>query len=483
MNDRMLLRGFFDIVIAFAAGAALWVRDAEDENPADGRWRSWIDPMLLPIVLAIETVIVAIQGRERLLMGWFGGICFNLVLQMSLYFALLFLVLPLLRKHFQARTVAALWLLPNFLYVFQYSWHRRDVPLFTVRVSETGLRIWLLVWLGVGALLFAGSFVRHFRFRRKILRGAEPVTDEDTVELWKALQLESGLRKPKYRLLIAPEAKTPLTIGLTRLTTRVLLPVGDYSQAELKLILTHELVHLRRGDVSAKLFYAFARAIAWFQPLTWLSMRRSAEDLELSCDEAVLLGEDGQRKDYARLLLSEAGDERGFTTCLSANARALKHRLEGILKPGKKHRGIWLISACLFALLISDGLAAVRFGGAPVRELLGDEPTVQSAAICYDGRIEMLDTAAFLDSGLWEEILTLEPEQLSGDYALNGERRLVVVVNAGGMHGSVSISEYGVQVQETLRDAGESRWLPGGGEDLLRRAEALRKESEFGYLD
>ena len=477
MSDRLLLRGVFDIFIAFVAGAVLWLQDAEDENPADGRWRSIISPMKLPIVLLLETILMAFQERERLLTGWFGSICFNLVLQMSVYFALLFLLLPLLRKHFQARTVAALWLLPNFLYVFQYSWHRRPAPLVTVRVPETGLKLWLYVWLGVAAILFLGSFFRHFRFRRRILRGAKPVTDAETLALWKELQLASGLRKPKYQLFTAPETRTPLTIGLTRHTTRVLLPVGDYSGAELRLILTHELVHLRREDVSAKLFYAFARSLGWFQPLMWLSMRRSAEDLELSCDEAVLLGEDEScRRDYARLLLTTAGDERGFTSCLSADAKALRHRLNGILRPGKKHRGVWLVSVCLFVLLISDGVAAVRFDAKPVSALLHGEATVRSVALCSDGRIETLDTEAFLASGLWEEILALESERLSGDYALDGETRLVAVVEADGKVGSVVVSDCGVAVNPTLREDGESRWTEGGA-GILAKAREIEMES------
>ena len=472
MSDKMLLRGVFDIFVAFIAGAVLWLHDAEDENPADGRWRGWIDPMILPLILLSETVLMAFLERERLLTGWFGGICFNLVWQMSVYFALLFLLLPVLRKHFRARTVASLWLLPNFLYVFQYPWHRRSAPLVTLRVPEIGLKIWLCVWLGVAAVLFLGSFVRHFRFRRRILRGAEPVTDAETLALWKKLQLDSGLHKPKYKLFTAPEARTPLTVGLTRATTRVLLPPAEYTPEELRLILTHELVHLRRDDISAKLFYAFARSIGWFLPLMWLSLRRSAEDLELSCDEAVLLGEDGEtRRDYARLLLHTAGDERGFTSCLSADAEALKHRLNGILKPGKKHRGFWLVSVFLFVLLISDGVAAVRFDPKPVSALLDGEATVRSAALCSDGRIESLDIEAFLASGLWEEILNLESERLSGDYELRGEMRLVAVVEADGKVGSVVVSECGVAVNPTLREDGESRWTSGGAGILAKARE------------
>ena len=63
-----------------------------------------------------------------------------------------------------------------------------------------------------------------------------------------------------------------------------------------------------------------------------VAARKSADDLELSCDETVLAGEDsGSRKRYAELILKTAGDERGFTTCLSATATALRYRLKNII--------------------------------------------------------------------------------------------------------------------------------------------------------
>ena len=66
--------------------------------------------------------------------------------------------------------------------------------------------------------------------------------------------------------------------------------------------------------------------MVWFNPLMWVAMSRSADDLELSCDETVLLEEnEDSRRGYARLLLSTAGESQGFTTCLSVSARALRY--------------------------------------------------------------------------------------------------------------------------------------------------------------
>ena len=74
----------------------------------------------------------------------------------------------------------------------------------------------------------------------------------------------------------------------------------------------------------------------------WMAMERSAQDMELSCDETVLLeADDVTRRRYAGLLLATAGDSRGFTTCLSASASALRYRLRNVSIPSAAPAELW----------------------------------------------------------------------------------------------------------------------------------------------
>ena len=61
---------------------------------------------------------------------------------------------------------------------------------------------------------------------------------------------------------------------------------GHACQEELKLILKHEIVHIAREDSWSKFFLVFCTAMYWFNPLMWYAMKKSAEDMELSCDDA-----------------------------------------------------------------------------------------------------------------------------------------------------------------------------------------------------
>lgn len=165
------------------------------------------------------------------------------------------------------------------------------------------------------------------------------------------------------KVLCSPAASVPLTIGLFRRSTRIVLPTRDYTNDELRLIFRHELCHLLRGDNRVKLFLTLQTALGWFLPSMWLGMERSAQDAELACDElaTAALPETGRRQ-YALLLLEGDGDDRGFTTCMSATASGLRYRLSRVLHPKQRRSGIVLICLAMALFFSSFGLVgfAVR---------------------------------------------------------------------------------------------------------------------------
>lgn len=166
-----------------------------------------------------------------------------------------------------------------------------------------------------------------------------------------------------HQVLRSPAASVPLAIGLFRRSTRIILPTREYTDDELRLIFRHELCHLLRGDNRVKFFMTLQTALGWFLPSMWLGMERSAQDAELACDElaTAALPEAGRRQ-YASLLLEGDGDDRGFTTCLSATASGLRYRLSRVLHPKKRRSGIVLICLAMALFFSSFGLVgfAVR---------------------------------------------------------------------------------------------------------------------------
>ena len=220
--------------------------------------------------------------------------------------------------------------------------------------------LWLFGFLGV----LIWKSVEHLQFRYRILADSVKVTSPEILSVLEKAIEDARIKDAEFELVTSPHVTTPLSIGLFKSTTKVILPLRRYNPEELELILRHEIIHIARGDSWSKFFLVFCTAMCWFNPLMWIAMRKSAEDLELSCDETVLLNADmDTRQKYALLLLNTAGDERGYTTCLSASARSMRYRLKNIISPVKRRSGAIVAGIAFFVLSMTSGYVALAYGG------------------------------------------------------------------------------------------------------------------------
>ena len=321
----------------------------------------------LPMMMLLYPILGVIVGGAQMAVQLTLCALMRVFLELGVYYVLLMAVMPWLRRWVSARVCAMLWLLPDWIYVFV---GRLDLPTdgkkLVLHAPGTLVYVLLAVW-AVGAVgVMVWKIGSHLAFRRRILKNAVPVTDRQTLHVWEIELERAWIRKCKWKLVRSEAVTTPLSIGLYNRTTRIVLPMREYTQEELSLILRHEIIHISRGDPEAKLFLTFCTAMCWFNPLMWAAMRKSADDFELSCDESVLLDEPQPvRRQYAELLLQTAGDERGFTTCLSATAGALRYRLKAVMKPEKKRTGAILIGLTLFVLAMCSGYVALAYDAQP----------------------------------------------------------------------------------------------------------------------
>lgn len=290
------------------------------------------------------------------------SVCFMVFLHLTVYYAILLAALPKLRMWFLARTCAVFWLLPCTLCIFFQPGinqiYQSTDPLVTIPVSVSLVSALSKIWASGFFTVLIWKIATHIRFRERIEGSAQEITDTEILRIWEEEQKNTGV----YPLLgsaplQSPLIQTPLSIGITRDATILVLPQREYSPEELELIFRHEIIHIQRSDGAAKFLLAFCTALCWFNPLMWLGVRRSAEDMELSCDEAVVQNytDKAHRHQYASLLLQTAGDERGFTSCLAASTSALRYRLESIIAPRSRKSGAFLAALITFCMLMSIG--------------------------------------------------------------------------------------------------------------------------------
>jgi beta-lactamase regulating signal transducer with metallopeptidase domain len=157
-------------------------------------------------------------------------------------------------------------------------------PTFAWRTPATVLGI---VWLG-GALACGGFVVLNLaRICRRLRRSALPLDPEWLAQLnecARRLALRRGVR-----LVVTSEPVGPAVFGFLRPV--VVLPhslVTRRPQIQLAPILSHELIHIRRGDPLAAVIQLFAQCLWWFHPLVWWANREASRERERSCDEEVL---------------------------------------------------------------------------------------------------------------------------------------------------------------------------------------------------
>ena len=290
-----------------------------------------------------------------------------------------------------------------------------DAPAFVLRTRGNWIWLVLGLWLVGTISVFGWNTLSHLRFRRQLLEGAWPITDEEVLDIWQEEMDQAQMEPLSCPLVISPHTSTPLTVGLFRWTLQVVLPLRAYTPDELHLVFRHEIVHICRRDSWNKFFLMFCTALCWFDPLMWMAMRRSAEDTELSCDETVLLDADeATRRQYAQLLLTTAGDGRGYTTCLSPVAASLRYRLRSVVAPRRRVAGGILVGLTLFLLMSSFGYVALSFDERPGAEVLfgGDPAGYTLHSVRRDG--ELLDCSD--PEALMDYLSALPLAHLTGDY-------------------------------------------------------------------
>ena len=144
---------------------------------------------------------------------------------------------------------------------------------------------------------------------------------------------EMGVSR-RLRFLRSGRASMPVATGLFRPSVIMPADADTWSESRLRVVLLHELAHVKRRDCLTHVLAQAACAFYWFNPLAWLAVKRARAERERACDDLVLAcGTRGS--EYADLLLEMARVLRGdrFPALLGGASLAMAHRsqLEGRL--------------------------------------------------------------------------------------------------------------------------------------------------------
>lgn len=222
----------------------------------------------------------------------------------------------------------------------------------------------LLAW-AAGAMVFALRLAYGLARVRWMERRATELTDDEWVRLADGLSRRLRLGRI-VRLLREPAAKVPMTWGIFHPV--ILLPgeADEWESERRRVVLAHELAHVRRWDALTQWIAHVALVVYWFNPLVWMAVRKLREEREHACDDAVL--EIGTAPaDYADHLLTivrSLGSAPGPVHALAMARRSqFEGRLLAILDNAVRRNGVsraaaLATSAAALACLVP--LAAMR---------------------------------------------------------------------------------------------------------------------------
>ncbi len=166
-----------------------------------------------------------------------------------------------------------------------------------------GWQILFATWLlGACGVLVVGG-VGYRRSLRRIAREAV-VTSAEITELVARDAHQLGMKRLP-RVIVSTAVDSPAVAGLLRPV--LLLPASfpnGFSAGEARMVLLHELTHLKRHDLPLNWLLCVLQVFHWFNPLLWLAFARMRTDRETACD-AQVLGADAEdrRADYGHALL------------------------------------------------------------------------------------------------------------------------------------------------------------------------------------
>ena len=144
------------------------------------------------------------------------------------------------------------------------------------------------IWVaGVGiSLLVLLAGLGHLKW---LATGARQIEGGRWGRLANEISAAFELRHP-VKLLQSDHPTLLVTWGV--LQPKVILPAAacDWSDDRVRVVLRHELAHIRRGDWAVFMAAEALRAVYWFNPLVWMACRRVRQESEHACDDVVLSG-------------------------------------------------------------------------------------------------------------------------------------------------------------------------------------------------
>lgn len=256
------------------------------------------------------------------------------------------------------KVIAVFFLVPVSFLVLRIAGHNRS--------GWGGILFWptpvISIWAKVAVVIWGIGFLVMLTYRaaeavRICLRvDSQICCDRERQVLFEQICREAEVPVGRIRLCESYQVPVPMIMGFFHPV--ILLPVEEYTKPELRVILTHELVHYKHMDLWLKAAASLILMIGWFNPFVWLYCSLVERWTEYACDYTAceIIGD---TKEYFEVILKMTRTAGAIKSYLSASLFESTHELvrrvgrmaeyQKLEKP-RRSRTIWV---CLAVFSIS----------------------------------------------------------------------------------------------------------------------------------
>lgn len=268
----------------------------------------------------------------------------------------------------------------------------------------------LLVWLVVaGAMVLL--LVQRFMFVRGLLRQASPAGEDIQPLLDECKRIIGISAKRRVEVRLSANSASPAICGL--LHPVILMPEflpAKLGRNQMKAVLLHELVHLKRGDLWINTVQTLLQVIYFYNPLLWFANAIIRRVREQAVDEAVMVAMGREHEDYPQTLLNVAGLALsrpalslrlvGVVESKSALAGRIKHILNHPLPKSSK------LGIAGAAMLLTFAAVFLPMAGASQKPATNEPKTEITDAGIADGKNSGVDSQKILETKTLPQELT-----------------------------------------------------------------------------
>lgn len=264
------------------------------------------------------------------------------------------------------------------------------------------------IWL-IGMILYFIYEMSYYIYTIKTIKKGISLSETIWQRVLSEVQKELHINK-KISLYGKIDVAQPCTIGI--LKQYILIPsllVNQLSETEMKAILRHECMHMKRNDVPLKAAMQVLSCLNWFNPL-FAIVRNSLYDwIEVGCDEELTEKfTKEEKKTYIKVLLKLTEEKQkrrnfGFAVGFGERKNTLNRRIKYIMNNNKKRNTLGRIVVTAFLIFTI-----------PVSSVAAKDTDVVLHSIFLDN-VEFIDIDDFgtEENGKFQEIATKQIEEIT----------------------------------------------------------------------